>query len=472
MVSVAVALVVVLTLAFTWAGRREYRILYAGLEAETAAAITDDLGKRDIPFKVKDGGGTILVPQNEVDEARLNLALAGLPQAGGQGYELLDSNKMGWTDFVQKLQFRRALEGEIARTIQALDEVQQARVHLVMPEPSLFAEDEQPTTASVMVKLRTGAKLRDSHVQGIVHLVAAGVEGLEPDNVTVLDTRGRLLSRPTDQESLLGVTADQLSLTRSVEEGLARKAQTALEQVLGPNKVVVRVSADLDFERVETTREIYDSETPAIRSEQRTEQTSADAGTTEESTTNYELSKTIQHAVDTPGTIKRLSASVFVDGTYEVTEEGERQYLPRTPEEMEKLTGLIKTALGFDAQRGDELMVENIAFDDTELQRTVKDLENAQRLEMIQKIGGVAASLLLAVGALLILWRLLKRASVGGEADAKADLSLIEEEESEAVARRAAQDAQTLRLEKRVQEIARDPADEIARIVRAWMKEA
>ncbi|MCK4305244.1 MAG: flagellar M-ring protein FliF [Candidatus Eisenbacteria sp.] len=471
MISVVIALVVVFTLVFAWAGREEYEILYGNLEAKSAGAIVDELRSRDVPYKLRDGGGTILVPRAQVHEARVDLATAGLPQASGQGYELLDTNKLGWTDFVQKLQFRRALEGEIARTIQALNEVSHARVHLVIPEPSLFQKDEKPTTASVMIKLRTGARLRDPQVQGIVHLVAAGVEGLTPENITVLDTNGRLLSKPADEESLLGSAADQVGLTHQIEEGLARKAQTALEQVLGPNKIVVRVSVDLDLERAETTRELYDSENPAIRSEQRTEQSSAEAGTSEESVTNYEISKTIQRIVEIPGSIKRLSASVFIDGTYETTEEGERIYAPRSQEEMDKLSGLIKTTLGFDATRGDELSIANIAFDDTEMLQNMREMERAHRLDMIQKVGGIAVSLLLAGGALLILWRIFKRGTqetVSSEVEAIGHIEEIEDAE----ARRVAKDARILRLEKKVQEISKDPAEEIARIVRAWLKEA
>ncbi len=471
LIGVTAAIIIIVSLVGAWAGRQEYAVLYAELEAESAASIVDQLRSQNVKYKLSDGGRTIRVPKSDVYDARLRLASSGLPHAGGEGYEILDTNKMGWTDFVQKLQYRRALEGEISRTIQALDEIAHARVHIVIPEPTLFQEDEKPTTASVVVKLHGGARLGEPRVQGIVHLVSAAVEGLEPDHVTVLDTRGRLLSSPADETGLLGATSNQIYLTRTVEENLVRKAQTALEQVLGPHKAVVRVSAELDFESTETTQELFDAENPVVRSEQRSEQTSADAGTSEESTTNYEVSKTIKRSVDSPGKVKRISTSVFVDGTYDVSDTGERQYVPRTPAEMQKLTTLLQAAIGFDRDRGDQLSVENIAFDDTEMQRTMQEMEKSQRLEMIQKIGGVAVSLLLAVGALLVLMRLFRRTVVSGAGVGGAATTLqVDEDMGEMPAVR--KDIRQLKLERKVEEISKQPPEEIVRIIRAWMYES
>ncbi|MCK4412062.1 MAG: flagellar M-ring protein FliF [Candidatus Eisenbacteria sp.] len=465
---VLVALVGIIIFVSSWASRDEYGVLYANLAPEDAGEIVDRLNSQGVAYKLTQGGQTVLVPRPEVYELRLSLASAGLPQASGQGYELLDSNKMGWTDFVQKLQFRRALEGEIARTIQTLDAVQQARIHIVMPEPSLFVEEERLPTASVMIKVRAGERLADAEVQGIVRLVAAGVEGLQPAQVTVIDTSGRLLSRSQGQDSLLGVTNDQLELTRTVEEGLARKAESALQEVLGPRRAVVRISAVLDFERAETTREIFDHQNPVVRSEQRNEQTSSESGTTETSTTNYEISKTIEHIVDTPGSITRLSAAVFVDGTYETTPEGGRTYVPRDSEQMQKLTALIKTAIGFDTQRGDELTVENIAFNDTDTQRTVQELEKNERFEMIQKVGGVAVSAVLALGALLVLWRLFSRARAGL---AQAGQSSRFELEEDGAGLNKPRDPQAVRIERQLRQMSHQPPEVIASVVRAWLQE-
>lgn len=471
MLSVVAGLLVLLVLLGGWATREPYAVLYGDVDPAAASEIVQELDASKIKYKLQDGGRTLLVPKNVLYDARMRLASAGLPQAAGQGYEILDTNKMGWTDFVQKLQYRRALEGEIGRTIQSLDEIAQARVHLVIPEPSLFEEDEKPTTASVVLKLRNGSSLRETHVQGIVHLVAASVEGLDPGQVTIIDTRGRLLSRPVDGESLLGSTADHMQLVRSIEDGLVQKAQTALERVLGPNKSVVRVSVELDLERAETTREVYDAENPVVRSEQRSESTSGETGNSEQSTTNYEISKTVQHIVGSAGTVKRLSASVFVDGTYSNNAAGEREYVPRSPEELQKLSNLIQTALGYDPQRGDQLSVENIAFDDTEMQRTLEEMEQTHLLEMVHRLGGLAVTVLLAGGLLFILWRLVFRKPTAVEVT-----GAVTEDEEEEVADELAQkarDKREMRLMKKVEEISKqhEPED-VARIIRAWMRES
>ncbi len=469
--SVVVGLIVLMVLLAGWATREEYAVLYGDLDSAAASEIVQELESSNIDYKFQDGGRTLLVPKKVLYDARMRLASSGLPQTAGQGYEILDTNKMGWTDFVQKLQYRRALEGEIQRTIQTMDEIAQARVHLVIPEPSLFEEDEKPATASVVLKLRNGTTVREQQVQSIVHLVAASVEGLDPGQVTVIDTRGRLLSRPVDENSLLGSTADQVQLTHTIEEGLVQKAQTALERVLGPNKSVVRVSVELDLERAETTRELYDAENPVVRSEQRSETTSTETGNSEQSTTNYEISKTVQHVVGAAGTVKRLSASIFVDGTYTTSEGGERQYVPRSPEEMQKLTSLIQAALGFDQERGDQLTVENIAFDDTEMQRTIEEMEQTHLVDMIQRFGGLAVTVLLAGGLLFILWRLMFR-----RAPVPAETGAVTEQEEEEVAEEVAQkvrDKREMRLMKKVEEISRQhPPEDIARIIRAWMREA
>lgn len=463
------ALIAVVILVGTWASREEFAVLYGNLDPEDAGSVVEELRSQNVPYKLSNGGRTVAVPQERVYDTRLALASSGLPSSGGQGYELLDSSKLGWTDFMQKLQFRRALEGEIARTIQSLEAVAQARIHVVIPEPSLFSDEQRPPTASVMLRLRPGGTLREGEVRGIVHLVASSVEGLSPDQVTVIDTRGRLLSSPSDPQDLLGSSTDQLALARSIEEGLARKAQTALEQVLGPNKAVVRVSADVDFERAERTREVYDGENPVVRSEQRSEQSTADAGTVESSTTNYEISRTVERIVDTPGSVKRLTASVFVDGTYEVAENGDRTYVPRASDEMQKLTALIKNAIGYDSQRGDELTVENIAFDATEMEQTRQALEQSQKMERMREYGSIGVTAVLGLGALLLLWRLVGRARVGL---AQAQTAVRQEAEAgpgTALVPRRGEDAQS--AERRLRQVTQESPEAIARVVRAWLTE-
>jgi flagellar M-ring protein FliF len=468
-VMIGIAFVAIVVLVGSWASRTEYAVLYGNLAPEDAGAVTEELRSQNVPYKLGNGGRTVLVPNDKVYDTRLTLASAGLPNNNNQGYELLDTSKLGWTDFVQKLQFRRALEGEIGRTIQALDAVQQARVHIVMPEPSLFVEETRQPTASIMVKIRPGASLREGEVRGIVHLVASSVEGLAPGAVTVIDTSGRLLSSPQDPNDILGSSADQLTLARSIEEGLARKAQSALEQVLGPNRAVVRVAAEIDLERAERTREIYDGENPVVRSEQRSEQVTADAGTSESATTNYEISKTIERIVATPGSIRRLTASVFIDGSYQEAPTGERTYVPRSADEMQKLTALIKNVIGYSAERGDELSVENLPFNDTEAERTRQALEQTQRFDKLRDIAGTALPALIGLGALALLWRMVSRARAGFALAQTRALTEGESEPTRALLPRKGEEA--LRMEKRLRQVSQESPETIARVVRAWLTE-
>jgi flagellar M-ring protein FliF len=475
MIFVVIALMVIITVAGIWAGRTEYGVMYSNLSSEDAGAIASELQSKGMDYKLGNNGTTILVPKSEIYENRISLATTGLPNAGGQGYELLDSNKMGWTDFVQKIQSRRALEGEISRTIASLREVNHARVHLVIPEPTLYQNDEKAVTASVVVSLKSGTKLQASHVQGIVHLMAASVEGLESDNITLLDTSGRLLSKPSDG-GMLSASSDQLGLITTVENSYCQKVQTALERVLGQNKAVVRVAVDLDFQKSETTSETYDSEAPALRSEQRTESSGGDAGTSEESTANYELSKTISHVINNPGTVKRISASIFVDGSYNENEDGTREYIPRSDSELLQLSNLVKAAIGFDDSRGDLLSIENLAFDTTQMEQNKLEMQKIQQMEMIEKMGGLAVSLILAAGALFILWRLVKRLSAGGgdmgTTKSRAGLpggGSIDLEEEDSLP--TSTDIKQMRLQKKLDDISKQSPDEISRIISAWMRE-
>ena len=232
----ALGVVLVAALVTTWAGRPDYQVLYTGLKAEDGGRIVEKLRSKKVPFQLKDGGSTVLVPQQYVYEMRLDLATAGLPQAGGVGYEVFDKNNFGMTDFVQKLNYQRALEGELTRTIQQLEEVEQARIHIVLPEPRLYTEERTLPTASVVLKLAGAGRLSQGQIKGITHLVASSVEGLKPEDVTVIDTNGNILSRGHSDGGIAGLSGDQLELQQSVETYLSHKAQSMLEEVLGKDR--------------------------------------------------------------------------------------------------------------------------------------------------------------------------------------------------------------------------------------------
>jgi flagellar M-ring protein FliF len=314
------AFVLAVVLFMSWARQPDYTVLYANVAPEDAGEIVDQLQSQGIPHKLSDGGRTILVPSKHVYESRLDLAVQGLPESGSVGYEIFDRTGLGVTDFVQRLNYQRALEGEIGRSIQSLNEVRSARVHIVLPEESLFVADQKEATASVVLRLR--GSLSQGQVSGITRLVAASVEGLLPVNVTVVDTFGNLLSRPNEGDSFAAVSSRQHELKTQVEGHLRQKVTTMLEGVLGRGKVVAQIDADLDFERIERTVESYDSDTPAVRSEQRIKGSEEEGAKSENILTNYELSKTLEHIVSPVGGIQKLTAAVLVDGVYEIGEDG------------------------------------------------------------------------------------------------------------------------------------------------------
>jgi flagellar M-ring protein FliF len=369
-----------------WSNEPEYRPLFTQLSPEDAAAIVAKLKDERIPYRLLADGRAIAVPAAQVHESRLRLASEGLPKGGGVGFELFDRTTLSMTNFVQRLNYQRALQGELARTIGQIAAVEQARVHLVVPQKSVFLDEQQKPSASVVVKLRPGAQLAKPQIQGIMHLVASSVEGLQPSQVTLVDTNGRLLAGGEEQEGFAQLSASQLELQQGLERELERKIQSLLERAVGPQRAVARVSVSMDFQRVESTHEVFDPSSTAIRSEQRgterssgataapsgppgvasnvpgsslpTPPTTSSETQKQNETVNYEVSKSIKRVVEPVGRIKRLSAAVLIDGTYK-----DGTYVPRSDAEMQRYHMLVKTAIGFDADRGDQVEVINVPFD-------------------------------------------------------------------------------------------------------------
>ncbi|HVP39537.1 MAG TPA: flagellar basal-body MS-ring/collar protein FliF [Candidatus Saccharimonadales bacterium] len=458
----ALGVVALGALLATWAGHPDYQVLYSGLKPEDGGRIVEKLRSRKVPFQLRDGGATVLVPAQNVYETRLDLATAGLPQSGGVGYEVFDKNNFGMTDFVQKLNYQRALEGELTRTIQGLEEVEQARVHIVIPEPHLYTEERTTPTASVVLKLH--GRLNPGQVQGITHLVASSVEGLKPEDITVIDTNGNVLSKGHSESTLAGLSNDQLELQQNVETYLARKVQTMLEGVLGNNHAVVQVSAQLDFDKIESTVEKYDPDNPVVRSEEKNDtQGQTNGEKTTSSVVNYEVSKSVEHIANATGGIRKLSVAVMVDGSYQVDAKGARKYTPRSAEEMTKIQNIVRSAVGIDARRGDELEVANVAFDTSALDEVQKDMKKAQTMGLLTKVGGKLG--MLAVGVVLLLFL---RSALKGVAGAVRPSSAPEE---------LAEGSQDLvqinrrRMEERISRLARERPQEVALLVRSWMRE-
>jgi flagellar M-ring protein FliF len=343
------------------------------LSAEDAGNIVGKLNEKKIPYKVSSSGNAISVPSEKVSELRLELASSGLPQGSGVGFEIFDNKTLGATEFEQQLNYHRALQGELARTINGLDEIQSSRVHIAIPKDSLFSDKQKRPTASITLRLKSGKSIRPSQIEGIVHLVASSIEGMSPEDVMVVDSRGTILSTTQNDTKLSKLTNSQVDFQRNTEKDLAGRIQSMLENVVGKGKAVVMVTAELDFRVTEKTEEAYDAEAPVVRSVQRnSEKVNAvsKAGAVSENPEkekldeiiNYEINKVVNKTVMPVGETKKLSIAVLVDGTYKKNEKNEEVYQPRTKNEIESLEDLVRKSAGFNAQRGDQVVVTNMPF--------------------------------------------------------------------------------------------------------------
>lgn len=455
--------------------RTEYGVLFANLAEQDAALIVGKLKEAKLPYRLEQNGATILVPSSSVYEMRLQLAAEGLPQSGIVGYEIFDKNNIGITDFVQKLNYKRALEGELARTIKSLQEISGARVHIMVPEPTLFTEQEKPATASVLLSLKPGVHLKPNQIEGIAHLVASSVEGMKIENVTVVDSFGNVLSNAQQRDSLMSLTSNQLDMQRKVESYLSEKVQTLLDGVIGHNNSLVRVTAELNFDQVERNIEKYDPESPVVRSEQTTSDTRAEPGNTpgksETTVTNYEINKTIERAIDAVGSIKRLSVAVMVNGSYRETinDTGEKTtvYTPRSEEEMSKLAALVRNAVGYDPTRNDQVEVTNIAFDVTEAQRLQHDVKVVDRWETVRTFALYGSIFIACLLLFLVLRSMFTKLTPLPRKD------LAEKLEPELEPLHIPLDTQ-LRVQKQrlVSDLSKEKPDDIARLIHSWIIES
>ena len=364
-------------------------LLYTELDQQDAGAIVQKLDALKVPYEVAATGGAIRVPADQVGKIRMLMASDGLPKGGSIGYEIFDQKEgLGTTSFVQNINHLRALEGELARTISTMTPIQTARVHLVLPQRELFSHNSQMATASVFLKTRGGSVLTREQIASIQHLIAAAVPQLQPTQISIVDDKGNLLARPTGEN---GASGNQDDMRLSFEQAQARKVEDLLSQTLGYGKARAQVSAELDFDRITTNSEIFDPESQVVRSTQSVNEgssssegnneavtvtnnlpgnpTAAPAGANNgsksnrsEETVNYEINKTIRSQVRESGQIKRLSVAVVVDGITTTAADGSQTYEPRTPEEIEQIKSLVRSAVNFDANRGDTLEVVNMKF--------------------------------------------------------------------------------------------------------------
>lgn len=391
----AVLLISIVLFAFLIIQARtaDQQLLYANLSLTDAASVSEWLKNQKITYSLKNGGRDIWVPADQIYQTRLDLAANGLPSGGDVGFEVFDEQSFALTDYVQKVNYTRALQGELARTITSLAPVESTRVHLALPEKRLFKNQQKSGTASVIVTLVPGKNLDQSQVQGIIHLVAGSVTDLEPDNVKIIDSNGVVLEaqEKRDKDNLLPV--DRLAFQQEVEHRMEIRAQDLLDKTMGKDNAMVRVSATLDFSKVEKTEELFDSDEPVIRSEQintessGTEMTGGIPGvdanlqgnelgqnTTATPTnrnsriTNYEISKTISKIINPVGSITALSVSVLVADRTQLDADGKPEAAtPRSAEELKSIENMVASAIGLVAERGDVINVISMPFVDPQM---------------------------------------------------------------------------------------------------------
>jgi flagellar M-ring protein FliF len=387
MAAVTVALVAVFAFLILRVTAPQMSPVFTDLTAEDSAAIVKDLERQGIAYELKNDGAIVMVPRDRLTRVRMKLAESGLPKGGGVGYEIFDkSDTLGATSFVQNINHLRALEGELVRTIKAIDRVQAARVHLVMPERPLFSRDKIEPSASIVLRVR-GA-LEPAQVRAIRHLVASAVNGLKPQRVSIVDESGRLLADGLASDDAADAGSEERRA--SYERRLKEQIESIVSSAVGPGRARVQLSADFDFNRITETFDRFDPEGRVLRSSQTREESSATAssetpvsvgnelpGATpaapnpttprdntrkSEEIVNYEISRATKTEVTEGGRLKRVSAAVLIDGSYTKNDKGETTYQPRAKEELDRIAALVRTAIGFDQKRGDQVEVVNLRF--------------------------------------------------------------------------------------------------------------
>lgn len=362
--AVGVAAVLVILGIARWATAPTWVPVYTGLALESVGTITERLDEQAIPYRLEGNGTDLHVASTDLARARVALASGGMPQAGRPGLEIFDQPAWGMTDFTQRINYRRALEGELERTIGKMRGVEAVKVHVAMEESSGFRRSGNPSEASVVLRLNSGASPGEDMVQGIAHLVSSSVDGVEADRVMVLDDGGRLLSNPFENGSPASLASRELKMRSEVEQYLATKAEGLVTQIVGHGNVRVQVSAELNLDRVERTVETVDPERQVLSSEQRSEIIpGAEGGAGSSSVTStYMNTRSVESFSGAVGNVKRVTAAVLVNDRM-ITDENGTTYEPRTPEELAQIQALVSSAMGIDQARGDAISVVSFPFD-------------------------------------------------------------------------------------------------------------
>lgn len=446
-------LVALIAAAVMWGRTPDFKVLYSNLSDKDGGAILAQLSQMNIPYKHADGGGAIMVPSDQVHEARLKLASQGLPKGSTVGFELLENQRFGATQFQEQVNFQRGLEGELAKSIQSLSSVQNARVHLALPKQSAFLREQQKPSASVILNLYPGRTLDRAQVAGIVHLVSSSVPDLPMKNVTALDQNGTLLSSTGDINSAGGLDPDKLNYLQQLEQSYIRRVIDLLEPIVGRNNVRAQVAADVDFAVIEQTAETFKPNVgeASVRSSAMNESSNGggnnaqgvpgalsnqppanptaplqgasaapgqaaapknDAGAgpgKREQTTNYEVDKTIRVEKRPVGSVKRLSVAVVVNNSKSTDADGKVTMTPLSEADLAKITSLVREAVGFSQPRGDSLNVVNVPFNvDEKIAETEVPLwKQPENISLAKEIG---KGLVLVIGLLVLVFGMIRPA--------------------------------------------------------------
>lgn len=471
--------------------RPAYAPLFTQLDPAEAGSIVEELESMNVPYRLTNGGKTIEVPENQVYQIRIKLASSGALPGEGKGFELFDEQKFGITEFEQHVEYQRALQEELRRTIVQLDEVEQARVHLVLPKRSLFAEEETTPSASIVLRLKTAARLQPEQVQGIINLVTGAVEGLQPENVHIIDTKGNILNDNLPHESD-GITTRQSAtrqqLKRDFEKQLETRIQQMLSRIFGPGAAVAMVTAELDFDQKKSTSTIYGPGQVISRQTVTEKDTGSGArgpggtdgefstfpGMTgdnqenlnrEEQITNYQTDVYQETLIKSPGEVKRLSVAVVVD--QEVLE-GAGGKTPSAGQ-LNQIQRLIASAVGYDATRGDQITVSSMPFD-TSLQEVFQEETPAAQKWVAPRLnpwlaGGIAAGTLLLLLILFLLARRIRKRRIRPPEAAEEASPPPPPPEPEPVTPPEPDQRQKIR------DLAREKPEEVAEILKLWLKE-
>ncbi|SNR76448.1 flagellar basal-body MS-ring/collar protein FliF [Desulfurobacterium atlanticum] len=484
----------------------DYAVLYSHLSPDDAGSILTVLQEEKVPYKVEGNGSIIMVPKDKVYDIRLKLAAKGLPSGKIVGFEIFDEPKLGITQFQEHIEYIRALEGELQRTINRIDAVWSSKVNIALPKDSVFVRDTDEPKASVILKLWPGKDLTKEQVKAIVFLVSHAVPGLKPENVTVADNRGRVLSDLIQEDDVVGDTNKEIQIKRQLEREIERKVESMLSKALGSNKVIARATVEIETGKLEKQSEIYDPDMTAVVSERKIQEkelgvenkTAGVPGTgtnvppvisnqgngqirnsreKKDVTTNYDVSKTVEKKVAPIFIIKKISVGVLIDGRYKKGANGTEEFIPRSPEELKTYENLIKSVVGFDQKRGDKVTVVSVPFEAPKSQIQVVKAETFPIIYLV--IGGVVFIIFAGIVIFLILRKRKKQAEIQplGISTAEAVKAYgVASETAEEKMEKERKEIESLDIKSdpsyiKILDIAKDHPELIVQLVKEWLGE-